>query len=296
MLPSEASRLKSCRSPECKRRLPTLLAEQRAQYPADLPDLTPPSARRIHTREVRRCVICDGEFLIVPKADRVTCSDSCDSARRAESRRKHPAVITCQRCGRDAPRTVTYAGQKFCSDACRMAALNDLPRQPPQMAPCRTCGKLFRCPRGFRTPDADGKIRGVYCSRGCMWTDDDYRKRRAVRHSPSCLEVWLFAALDAEGVAYDKFATVGRYVPDALLTDHKVIIEVDGVIWHRKKVAYDQQRDRDLTAAGYTVMHFTDLEIRSAKQARKLIGEAMAEILAGRQQYRAPLLWRTKAP
>jgi very-short-patch-repair endonuclease len=125
-----------------------------------------------------------------------------------------------------------------------------------------------------------------------MWTDDDYRKRRAIRHSPSKLERWLFAVLDGDGIRYKKFATVGRYVPDALLPDHMVIIEVDGVAWHRRRVDYDKQRDRDLAAAGYTVLHFTDLELISAKTTTTLIGKALADVRTGTAVYRPPLLWR----
>jgi very-short-patch-repair endonuclease len=175
-----------------------------------------------------------------------------------------------------------------------MAGLNALPRDAGATAECRICGKPFRCPPTYRRPDAEGKTRGLYCSRACMWTDDDYRKRRAVRHSPTRLERWLFDALDAEGIQYERFATVGRYVPDALLTDYAVIIEVDGVKWHRKRAGYDQQRDRDLAAAGYVVMHFTDLEIVSMKAASSLIGAAVADVRASTAAYRAPLLWRVR--
>jgi very-short-patch-repair endonuclease len=73
------------------------------------------------------------------------------------------------------------------------------------------------------------------------------------------------------------------------------VIEVDGVTWHRQRVAYDQARDAGLMAAGYTVIHFTDLELTSLAKARALIGEALAGIRAGQQAYRPPLLWRDGA-
>lgn len=124
-----------------------------------------------------------------------------------------------------------------------------------------------------------------------MWTDDDYRKRRAAKHSPTRLEQWLFRVLDEEGVTYDKFTTVGRYVPDAILTDFNVILEVDGVAWHAKRVAYDKQRDLDLAAAGYIVMHFTDREITGIKKARELIGAAVAEVRNGKAKYKPSPLY-----
>ena len=125
-----------------------------------------------------------------------------------------------------------------------------------------------------------------------MWSDDDYRKRRAAKHSPTRLERWLFTVLNESGIPYEKFATIGRYVPDALLPGYRTIIEVDGVVWHRKRVAYDQQRDADLASAGFVVVHFTDLEITSLKKAQSLIGDALTQIKTGSQSYRAPLLWR----
>lgn len=124
-----------------------------------------------------------------------------------------------------------------------------------------------------------------------MWSDDDYRNRRAAKHSPTRLERWLFTVLDEAGVRYEKFATVGRYVPDALLVDFGVIIEVDGAVWHRKKIEYDRQRDANLAAAGYIVMHFTDLEMTGIKKARALIGAALVDIANGYATYRAPS-WR----
>lgn len=209
--------------------------------------------------------------------------------RRAEARRVYPANITCEQCGATVPRSASRDGQRFCSNACRLEGLNAAPR-PVRQAPCRICGKLFRCPPGFQQPDADGSTRGLYCSRACMWSDDDYRKRRAAKHSPTQLERWLFRVLDEAAVPYEKFATVGRYVPDALLPEYMTIIEVDGAIWHRKRIEYDRRRDADLAAAGYVVMHFTDLELTSLKKSRQLIGGAVADIKGGRQKYRAPLL------
>jgi len=128
-----------------------------------------------------------------------------------------------------------------------------------------------------------------------MWNDDDYRKRRAVRHTPTRLEGWLFDALDAAGIAYERYGNVGRYVPDAMLTDYRVIIEVDGVKWHRPRVEYDQARDRDLSAAGWTVMHFTDIDLRSRPRALTVLGEAIAQITRGKASYRPPTLWPAPA-
>lgn len=205
-------------------------------------------------------------------------------------RRRAPDRI-CEACGKSFYAARRSRPVRFCSNDCRMAVLNALPREPRATAECRICGKEFHCPATYRRPDAEGKTRGVYCSRACMWTDDDYRKRRAVRHSPTRLECWLFEALDAAGVSYEAFGNVGRYVPDAMLSEYRVIIEVDGVKWHRPRVEYDRARDRDLAAAGWTVMHFTDIDLRSRPRALVILGEAIGQIVRGQARYRAPTLW-----
>ena len=108
---------------------------------------------------------------------------------------------------------------------------------------------------------------------------------------PTRLERWLFASLDENGMAYQRFARIGRYEADAMLPEYMVIIEVDGVRWHRKRAAHDQRRDADLMAAGYTVIHFTDLEMTSQAKAHALVTETVARIRSGRQGYRPPTLW-----
>ncbi|WP_185149076.1 DUF559 domain-containing protein [Streptomyces sp. Ag109_O5-1] len=263
-----------------------------------LPDRTPTKAGN-RPRTVKQCAACGGDFLIAASmADRyTTCSKSCASERKRAANHRGTEDRTCERCGaRFTVRVSHLKGGRtgaYCSNACRLAALNAVSRQPPAAtANCRICGESFRRPACFGKPDADGKTRGVYCSRLCMWTDDDYRKRRAAKHSPTRLEKWLFEVLDAAGVEYEKFATVGRYVPDALLPQYRVILEVDGVVWHRKRVAYDKQRDVDLTAAGYTVIHFTDVELISRPRAHALLSAAVAGIQAGQAAYRPAKLWK----
>lgn len=296
---SSAGRVRTC-SPSCKSDLLKKLGEQRraairAELPDDLIDRTPPSVKTAHRVE-RTCVVCDVRFLIAPAiADAyATCSRRCSTLRR-KSLGQGETECTCKSCGAvfSIPTSLAGGARKgdYCSNSCRIAGLNALPRTPPRTAKCRICGKDFRCPETYTKPDADGKTRGIYCSRTCMWTDDDYRKRRAAKHSPTRLEQWLFRVLDDDGIAYDKFATVGRYVPDAILTDYNVIIEVDGVAWHAKRVAYDQQRDADLAAAGYTVMHFTDREITGIRKARELIGSAIEEVRNGQAKYKPSPLY-----
>lgn len=300
-----ADRIRTCSS-ACKRALPTLRANQRleaetARHPHGMPDRTPRSATKSATRLKRHCIVCGEGFLVAPAVAGAyaTCSRECSSANK-RLRNRGTALNKCKQC--ESEFTVNVSAVKgmrtgeYCSNECRISALNELPRPPAQMADCRICGNEFRRPKGHSRPDSDGKTRGIYCSRRCMWLDDDYRKRRAAKHSPTCLERWLFTVLDEAGIPYEKFATVGRYVPDALLVGHNVIIEVDGVVWHRERIDYDRQRDVDLATAGYVVMHFTDLELTGIKKARALIGAALVDISHGQARYRPPLLFRPGTP
>src|SRR5215469_3685057 len=190
------------------------------------------------TPSSRVCADCGRPLSANPTA--VRCKPCAGLHRRVPDR-------VCEGCGKSFYKARRNRPVRFCSKACRMTGLNALPRAPARTARCRTCDKEFPSPSV--KPNADGNYRGFYCSRACMWNDDDYRKRRAVRHTPTRLEGWLFDALDAAGIAYERYGNVGRYVPDAMLTDYRVIIEVDGVKWHRPRVEYDQARDRDLSAA-----------------------------------------------
>lgn len=140
--PSEVGRIKTC-SRACRRLLPALRAAmKRSPLPEGLPDRTSPSLRRHGAREVRACGICDGKFLIYPKSRMQTCSRECDSIRRSHATLKYDTIITCRRCGRDAPRTVHRPDQLYCSNDCRMAALQALPRR-------RFDGVLGVTPKGY---------------------------------------------------------------------------------------------------------------------------------------------------
>jgi very-short-patch-repair endonuclease len=105
--------------------------------------------------------------------------------------------------------------------------------------------------------------------------------RALQRHgAPTQLESWLFAGLDAAGVEYERFARVGRWVPDALLTGRRVIFEADGRYWHQRRAESDRRRDAELAAAGYTVVRLSDAVMTSAGRACELVAEALAGLPA----------------
>ena len=70
----------------------------------------------------------------------------------------------------------------------------------------------------------------------------------------------LFALLKAAGLPRPETgASIGRYKPDFLYRDQRLIIEVDG--WsahhHRRAFENDRKRGAELTSLGYRVMHVT---------------------------------------
>ena len=262
--PSYISRIKTC-SKECSRKLPTQRAKLRTiRIPEGVSDLT--SASVVESkREIRFCSICQSPFAIYPLSPRRTCSAECESRLKSAGRRRLAWVTKfCLQCGK----TFEITGRNrlrpnlFCSDACRLKGLNSLPRDPPQTRPCAGCGKPFR---------AGPKSKRKYCSRKCLWTDPDYRQRRAVRHSPTELELWLYRSLDQSGFAYERYKSVGRWNVDAFIPALNLIIEVDGWCWHKDRLQHDAQRDDDFRRAGHEVIHFTDRQLKNERNTKRLI-------------------------
>lgn len=170
-----------------------------------------------------------------------------------------------------------------------MARLNSLPRPKARAASCRTCGRSFRP----RIPSAR------YCSRECLWLDDDYRKRRAAGRHPTRLEALLYEALGEAGVRWERQPTIGRFVADALLPDLAVVIEAAGYHWHRPRVAYDVARDAALNELGFTVMHYSEFDVcarpsdpqRHPERCKAGWRDAIDAILRGEIANRRPTLW-----
>jgi very-short-patch-repair endonuclease len=205
------------------------------------------------------------------------------------------------------PKAATGRPARYCSAACRQAAHRERvgraaaeARRAAELAAVRaTVDNVRAAAAGTLRQALSGSRDALILQLAELRAQADELRRQAISFGqpprpgpgPTNLERWLLAALDENGVAYRRFARVGRYEADAMLPEHMVIIEVDGVRWHRKREAYDRQRDADLMAAGYTVVHFTDLEMNSQAKARGLVAELITSIRAGQQRYRPPLLW-----
>jgi len=75
------------------------------------------------------------------------------------------------------------------------------------------------------------------------------------------------------------------YYPDILFEDDRVIVECDGVFWHSRENSKkgDQRRDSILSGLGFTVLHFTDEEIK--KDVFACVGEVSRVLRNHRREY-----------
>ena len=71
------------------------------------------------------------------------------------------------------------------------------------------------------------------------------------------------------------------YVADFAFPSVRVVVELDGIHWHERTAgqrAKTERKNEDLTALGYTVLHFTDERVnREAKQVAQEIFETVRE-------------------
>ena len=99
-------------------------------------------------------------------------------------------------------------------------------------------------------------------------------KRHNLTHSESAL--WQHLAGSHLGVAFKRQVPIGRYIVDFLAPSLHVIVEVDG-LWHHRRIALDERRDRKLTQLGYQVLHLdATLVMQQPSVAVERIREAIA--------------------
>jgi very-short-patch-repair endonuclease len=64
-----------------------------------------------------------------------------------------------------------------------------------------------------------------------------------------------------DGFRFRKQHPIGRYIADFFCHSLKLVIEIDGGI-HSTQKEYDKNRDNYLSAQGYTVLRFSDKQIK----------------------------------
>jgi very-short-patch-repair endonuclease len=100
---------------------------------------------------------------------------------------------------------------------------------------------------------------------------------RGMRHAPSRSEALLFAALSGRklGVLFRRQVRVGRFIADLAAPEVRLIVEVDG-LWHTRRRAADERRDRALERVGWRVVRLpAELVERELPVAVERVREAV---------------------
>ncbi len=87
---------------------------------------------------------------------------------------------------------------------------------------------------------------------------------RALRKNPTTGAKYLWRRLRARqqlGYKFRRQHVIGVYIVDFICVEKKLIIEVDGA-YHQHRVEADRQRDLVLGSKGYTVLRFSDHQLR----------------------------------
>ncbi|GGK82928.1 endonuclease domain-containing protein [Rufibacter glacialis] len=86
---------------------------------------------------------------------------------------------------------------------------------------------------------------------------------KSLRADSTKAEIRLWSELLSKGrmgISFLRQRPIGNYIADFMCKELMLIIEVDGYS-HNFKTDEDPQRDRDLSALGFTVLRFTDDEV-----------------------------------
>lgn len=186
-------------------------------------------------------------------AKRKYCSLEC---RRANTK----ARIVCEVCGTTRPVTPTNLKQnaRFCSQKCAQQVLNaqQALNAPRSIVVCQQCGKESRVPpsrvrQGMR-----------FCSHSCSSIHTVLNMPK----SSTTIEVILYETLTALGLSFVRQHPIceARTVPDAYIAEGKIVLYADGDYWHAlpKTAARDKRQNTRLAELGYTILRFTELELR----------------------------------
>jgi len=86
--------------------------------------------------------------------------------------------------------------------------------------------------------------------------------RKNMTKAEACLWKYALKARQMKGYQFRRQRPVLNYIADFMCMELKLIIEVDGITHHDEKVILkDEQRQRNLEAAGFTVLRFSDHEV-----------------------------------
>lgn len=78
--------------------------------------------------------------------------------------------------------------------------------------------------------------------------------------TPAERKLWAVLRNDQQGVNFRRQHAVGKYIPDFVCIQKKLIIELDGA-QHLEQVEYDDARTRFLQTKGYRVIRFWNRDV-----------------------------------
>ena len=78
--------------------------------------------------------------------------------------------------------------------------------------------------------------------------------------TPAERKLWAHIRNDQLGVNFRRQHAIGKYIPDFICIEKKLIIELDGS-QHLEQEEYDEERTKYLEAEGYRVIRFWNNEV-----------------------------------
>lgn len=218
------------------------------------------------------CAMC-GTTFTTERQSAVYCSQDCRIRARSGMFASQRSTRSCAWCGSEFSPPPSGSDAQYCSRACYRSA-SEVVRE----SRCRYCDRPFRF--GANTS-------GTYCSHDCARQD----KAKQIRTCPICGKSYIYdqiaqltcsracstrlhptsieramdAALDAAGIDYvSQYDIGGKFVCDFALPGAMLIVECDGTYWHSlpRSIRRDKAKDAYLKQCGYTVLRFTETEIK----------------------------------
>lgn len=197
----------------------------------------------------KTCPVCDEEFTVSKStADRYNvCSMKC--------KRELQEWSACERCGTPFRHTGDKNTRRHCSEECR---------RPPHFAECRNCGEEFRVPPSSYQSESSGLFCSFRCYRAFSGESGIERITR------KALEKWKVNFKQEYPIERPK----GKpFLFDFYIPDGNLLIEVDGIYWHRE--ANDRDTDARKTAyaekKGYAVERIPEDVIRESPPSKWLL-------------------------
>lgn len=221
----------------------------------------------------RACKGCGERFAKRMPPSQRYCSQDC-YRRSPHSERRTGEHRNCKWCGEEfyVTRGRIDQGQGiFCSIACH----NEHQGRNKIDYTCEVCGAGFRW-----SPSRAEHQNPRYCSMKCRNNCPEFRQRLIDQNiqlqdvSPTEIERIGYGILNGLGVDYRRQELFnGKFVPDAILDQHRVVVQFDGDYWHDRdgtsteerileRVALDRSQDAYVRECGWEIVRLWGSDLR----------------------------------